>query len=124
MAPRRRLSCRSLETRNTATQQGTQPSDNQQQPNGQIVMYQALYQSIGDEEWTDTHGKSEQEVSQEHGGEESRFECGWVRRGGLETSRREDFFSGKEDKVQAPERRSALRESLLSIWKVDIYQAL
>ena len=40
------------------------------------------------------------------------------------TTQRVVFFSAKEEQVQAFDRRSALCESLVSIWRVDVYQAL
>ena len=36
----------------------------------------------------------------------------------------EDFFSAKEEQVQVVDRRSWLREGLVSLWRMDIHQAV
>ena len=86
-----------------------------------MVLCQAVYQSIGEEEWIEMHEQCKS--LQTDGSEES--DRRWTGPGKVawRSTQNEPFFSAKDKQVEAFGRRSALRESLLSLWQVDINQA-
>ena len=71
-----------------------------------VVLCQALYQSIREEEWKEMQEQQKGSLQED-----------WH-------MLREDFFSAKEEQVRAFDRRSALRERLLTVWRVDSHQGL
>ena len=64
------------------------------------------------------------EVCKTDWSKESRTEGSLSGQGSMAENARESFFSAKDEQVQASDRRSALRESLLSLWQVDVNQTL
>ena len=87
---------------------------------GGVVLCQALFQSIKEQEWMEMHEKLK-DVTRKTGAKKAGQRIGaedcWSRESGLEKTLKEGFFSAKEEQVEA-------FECLLSIWRVDITQVL
>ena len=86
-----------------------------------MVLCQALYKSSGEEEWTELHEQVkslQKKIGVKKAGQSvaGLGKVAWRKT-------QEESFSAKDEQVQAFDRRSAVRESLLSLWKVDINQA-
>ena len=76
-------------------------------------------QSIREEEWTDML-EPRKEVSETIGVSKAGQTVAGLGRLAWRRALRGDFASAKEERVQAHDRRSVLRVSLLSIWRVDL----
>ena len=81
------------------------------------ALCQVPFQSIKEDEWTEMHEKLK-EGTQRSGGKKAGQRVAWRR------TSTESFFTPKIERERAFNRRSAFRESHLSIWRVDVYQAL
>ena len=79
-----------------------------------VVLCQAHFQLIKEEEWIERR-----ETTKKNG-----VTSAGQRIAGEGGTLTEGSFPAKEEQVQAFHRRSALRESLMSVWRVDINQAL
>ena len=75
-----------------------------------------------EEEWTETREQLK-EVFKNIGAEKACQKVAGSGKLAWRTPLREDFFSAKEEQVQAGDRRAALRETLWSIWRVDTRHA-
>ena len=86
-----------------------------------VVVCQSLYQSIGEEEWIDMH-EPLKEVCKDTGVKNAGQKVAGVGKVAWRNMHKEVFLSAKDEQVVFG-RRSALRQSLLSPWQVDINQA-
>ena len=86
------------------------------------MLCQALYMSIKEEKWSEMHEKIERGPQEDRSKRRLyRRMLAWEKVAWRKTSK-ESFFSAKVEQGQATNRRS--RESLLSIWRVHVNQAL
>ena len=81
-----------------------------------VVLCQALYQSIGEEEWTEMHERKK-EVFRNIGVKKAGQIIAGLGKVAWRKTGRNLFFSAKNDLEAAFNRRSVLRESLQEVWK-------
>ena len=84
-----------------------------------VVLCQALFQSIKEEEWTEKH-KEWKEVTRQVRKARQRV----VGKVALRKTSKESSSQPKLKQALVFNQRSPLRESLMSIWRVDIHQSL